>query len=169
MLRVFSLCVAIILLAYGGYAQSLPSGVSNFFRELGGLNPQGSKVEIFQRLAGRRIDKVEGGGDAADWTELEGRVYVRAAWMTEIGEMTADYTSYELEQALAADMQKKLASEGFRITPSKFNLSYVRYQKGSTIGMVEVRSFFLNGGNLPLRYEFIFNESYRPRRKARRK
>ena len=147
--------------------RSIPGGASSFFEERGGLSVSQSKPDILQQIAARKIDKVESGGGAAEWTEVDGRVFVRAAWMVEIGEISKDFGVYDLERLLAAEMQKKLKSEGFHLMPATPNLHYIRYQKGSTIGTVEVRSCFLNGGNLPLRYEFIFNEIYRPAKQMR--
>jgi len=43
--------------------------------------------------AGKKDDKVGGGGGASDWIEVAGGVFVRATWMTEMGEMAADYGS----------------------------------------------------------------------------
>lgn len=146
--------------------RSIPEGASRFFKELGGLNVSVGRADILKRIAANKIDQVESGGGAPDWTIVDGRAFTRAAWMIEIGKIASDYSSYDLGQSLAAEMQDKLRSEGFRLTPAKFGLYYVRYEKGTTVGSVEVRSFFLNGGNPPLRYEFIFNESYRPVRKS---
>ncbi|MBV6497072.1 MAG: hypothetical protein DYH05_13145 [Acidobacteria bacterium ACB1] len=139
-----------------------PKGASRFFSERGGLSPSSSRVDILEQVAGNNIDGVEGGGGIADWTKVDGRVFARAAWMIEIDELKENYGASDLEQALAAEMQKRLLSEGFILTPKKFDLHYVRYQKGTTVGTVEVRSFFLGSGNLPWRLEFIFNESYLP-------
>lgn len=149
--------------------ETMPKGASNFFTERGGLSFSSGKADILQQVAGNNIDKVEAGGGIEDWIKLDGRVFVRAAWMVEIGEFKDDYGSYDLKQALAAEMQKRLLAEGFILTAKKFDFNYVRYQKGSTVDTIEVRSFFLNNGNLPLRIEFIFNESYRPVVKIKRK
>lgn len=163
-----SLAVA-LLVTFSGVAQkSLPKGASIFITEAGGLMSSNNKVDVIQQIAGARIDNVEGGGGVMDWTEAGGRVFLRTTWMVEIGKMDEDYGVYDFKRALAAEMQKRLLSEGFRLTPKNFNFRYIRYLKGSTQGSVEVRSFFLNSGNLPLRMEFIFNESYRPLRKKRR-
>jgi hypothetical protein len=162
------LIIAVLLICSAAEAQkALPKGASDFFLELGGLMTRNGKPDIVQRIAGNRIDKVEGGGGLVDWTEVEGRVFARAAWMIEIREMASEYSSYDLEKSLAGEMQKQLTSKGFRITPAKPALNYFRYQKGSIVGALEVRSFFLNKGNLPLHYEFIFTESYRPTTKSR--
>jgi hypothetical protein len=161
-----SFLFVVLLMTLPGLAQKpLPKGVSKFFTERGGLDFSRTKVDIFEKVAGSKTDKVEAGGEASDWTELDGRVFARAAWMVEIGEMAPGFGGYELKKGLAAEMQKRLAAEGFRLTPKQFNFSYLRYQKGSTVGTIEVRSFYLGGGNLPLRIEFIFNESYRPVRR----
>lgn len=168
MKRILLLSAVTLIVSFATAAQKpLPDGASKFFKVLGGLNFSDGNIDIVRQVAGRNIDKVEGGGGVADWTEVDGRVFVRSAWMTEIGEMAADYGAFELKKSLAAEMQKKLESEGFRLTPAKFDLHYIRYQKGATVGTVEVRSFYLNSGNLPLRFEFIFNESYRLERKTR--
>lgn len=160
--------LSVLLICSSVYSQpSIPSGASNFFEERGGLSFSSSKVDILQHIAAGKIDKVESGGGAVDWTEVDGRVFVRAAWIIEIGEISKDLSIFDLERFLAAEMQKKLKSEGFRLTPEKPDLHYIRYRKGSTVGTVEVRSCFLNGGNLPLRYEFIFNEIYRPAKRVR--
>lgn len=163
MKRIVLLLATIILLFASGEAQKpIPKGASKFFNELGGLRFTRGNSDILQQIAGNKIDKVEGGGGTIDWTKVDGRIFARAAWMVEIGGMVSDYGAFELERSLAIEMQKTLTSEGFRMIPANFDLHYIRYQKGSTIGTVEVRSFFLNNGKLPLRYEFIFNESYRP-------
>ncbi|MGB7208145.1 MAG: hypothetical protein WBD27_05745 [Pyrinomonadaceae bacterium] len=162
-----SLAIALLVTFLGAAQTSPPKGASNFITEAGGLMSSNNKVDIIQQIAGARIDNVEGGGGVMDWTESGGRVFLRTTWMVEIGKIDEDYGVYDFKQALAAEMQKRLLSERFRLTPKKFNFHYIRYQKGSTQGSVEVRSFFLNSGNLPLRIEFIFNESYRPLRKKR--
>ena len=168
--NLLTLATVIFLTSFSALGQeTMPKGASNFFTERGGLSFSSGKPDILQEVAGNKIDKVEGGGGVDDWIKLDGRVFVRAAWMVEIGEFKDDYGSCDLEQALAAEMQKRLLAEGFILTPKKFNFNYVRYQKGSTVGSIEVRSFFLNNGNLPLRIEFIFNESYRPVVKMKRK
>jgi len=141
----------------------VPKGASRFFNERGGLSFSSNKVDILQQVAGKYIDKTEAGGGIEDWTKVDGRVFARAAWMVEIGELKENYGVFDLEQALAAEMQKRLLAEGFALTPKKFDFHYVRYQKGTTVGTIEVRSFFVNSGNLPLRLEFIFNESYLPK------
>lgn len=168
MTKILLLLLAAVLLIYSpAEAQApIPEGASNFFKELGGLRFSQNEADILQRIAGNKIDKVESGGGGPDWTKVDGRVFVRAAWMIEIGEIASDYGSFELEQSIAAEMQRKLRLEGFSLTPVKFDLHYVRYQNGSTVGTVEVRSFFLGIGNLPLRYEFIFNESYMSAKKS---
>ena len=163
-----SLAAALLIYSSGEAQAPIPDGVSKFFRDRGGLSLSGNNVDVLQRIAGNKIDNVEGGGGAANWTKVDGRVFVRAAWMVEIGDIASDYDAFDLNKSLAAEMQKRLTSEGFRLTPKKFDLNYVRYQKGSTLGTIEVRSFFLSSGNLPLRYEFIFNESFRPVRKPRK-
>ena len=157
---------ATLLFTFSGAAQKpTPKGASKFITELGGLALLPPKVGILQQIAGTRIDEVEGGGGVGDWTEVDGRVFLRTTWMEEIGHIDSNYSVYDLEQGLAAEMQKRLVSEGFRVTPKKFDFHYIRYQKGWTVGTLEVRSWFLNSGNLPLHIEFIFNESYRPTRK----
>lgn len=166
MKKILLLLAVALLVTFSGAAQKPPpKGASSFITEAGGLMSSNKKVDIIQQIARARIDAVEGGGGVMDWAEASGRVFLRTTWMVEIGKMDEDYGVYDFEQALAAEMQKRLLSEGFRLTPKKFNFSYIRYQKGSTLGSVEVRSFYLNSGNLPLRIEFIFNESYRPLRK----
>ena len=157
-----------LLITFSVVAQKpTPKGASKFITELGGLALLPPKLDIFQQVAGTKIDNVEGGGGAADWIELDGRVFLRATWMVEIGNIDSNYGIYDLEQGIAAEMQKRLVSEGFRVTPKKFDFHFIRYQKGLTVGTVEVRSCFINSGNPPLRYEFIFNESYRPTRKRK--
>jgi len=170
MKKLLLLTTIIFLISFSALGQkTMPKGASKFFTELGGLSFSHGQADILQQVVGNKIDKVEGGGGIVDWTELDGRVFARATWMTEIGEFEDDYGSFELKEALAAEMQKRLLTEGFTLTPKKFDFNYVRYQKGSTVGTIEVRSFFLNSGNLPLRIEFIFNESYRPVAKIKRK
>jgi len=161
-MKILSLVAAVVfLVCSSGKAQTrIPEGASNFFNERGGLNLMGNNIDPIRRISGNKVDNIEGGGGAADWARVSGRIFIRSAWMIEIGEMADGYGAFELEHSLAAEMQTKLVAEGFRLTPAKFDLHHIRYQKGSTIGTVEVRSFFLNSGNLPLRYEFIFNESY---------
>ena len=159
---------AMLLITFSGAAQKpTPQGASRFITELGGLALLPPKVDILRQIAGTKIYKVESGGGAADWTELDGRVFLRATWMVEIGDKASNYGVFDLEQGLAAELRSRLVSEGFRVTPKKVDFHYMRYQKGSTVGTLEVRSCFLNSGNLPLRIEFIFNESYRRTTKRR--
>lgn len=164
--RIQLLLAAMLFIGSSAAAQNLtPAGASDFFLRRGGLIFTEGKVNVLQQIASNKIDKVEAGGGPADWVSVDGRIFARATWMIEIGEMTKEFSSVELERLLADEMQKKLNSEGFRLNSAKFDLHYVRYQKGSTVGSMEMRSSFLNNGNLPLRYEFIFNESYQPTKK----
>lgn len=94
----------------------MQKGASNFFTGRGGITFSSGKVDILQQVAGNTIGNVEGGGGVEDWVNLDGRVFVRAVWMIEIGEFKDDYGSYDLEQALVAEMQMRLLAEGFMLT-----------------------------------------------------
>lgn len=146
----------------------LPVGASTFFRELGGLNPKDQNREVFAMIAKGRIDKVEAGGGVFDWTTVDGRIFARTTWMVEIGQMQDGYGAYDFNRSLSSEIRKRLTSDGFRVAEPKFQSQFLRYQKGSTVGTVEFLSFYLGSGNLPLRYEFIFNESYIPLMKKKR-
>jgi len=81
----------IFLISLSTAAQEpLPEGASKFFKGLGGLNFSDGSVDLFQRVAGNKIDRVEGGGGAEEWTKVDGRVFVRANWRSGIGEIGAD-------------------------------------------------------------------------------
>lgn len=156
------LLLAICLPGFATYGQTgpTPPGSSKFIRELAGLYPDEGKVDVVGEIAGDNFDAIEGGGGPEDWVEVDGRVFLTRRWMIEIGKMTEGYSTFDFNRKLAAEIQRRLEAEGFKLTPPKFNLHSIRYQKGTTVGTIEIRSFFLSSGNLPLRMEFIFNESY---------
>lgn len=150
-----------------GQVRTAPAGASNFIRGLGGLNPLDAKTDIIQRIAGDGFDQIEAGGGLYDWTEVNGRVFLTRRWMVEIGKIKEGYSTFDFEKQLAASIQKQLTSERFRVTPTKYNLEPFRYERGTTVGSLDVLKFWLGSGNPPLRIEFIFHESYE--RRSRRK
>ena len=165
---ILTLSIFLILSESGfGQVRTPPVGASKFIQSLGGLNSSGSKTDIIQQIAGDGFDQIEAGGGSYDWTEVHGRIFLSGRWMVEIGKIKEGYSTFDFEQQLAVAIQKQLASDGFKTTPAKFNLGSLRYQRGTTVGTLDVLKFWLGSGNPPLRIEFIFHESYQ--RKSRRK
>lgn len=158
-----------ILLTGAGFGQvrTASIGASKFTRNLGGLSSLEAKTNVIQRIAGDGFDEIEAGGGLYDWTEVNGRIFLTRRWMVEIGKIKQGYSTFDFKKQLAGSIQKQLASEGFKIKPSKYNLGPLRYQRGTTVGTLDVLTFWLGSGNPPLRMEFIFHKSYQ--RKSVRK
>ncbi len=147
-------------IAVSGQTAPAPEGSSKFIRELGGLDVGVQRPYLLDEIAGGKIDSIEAGGGPEDWTEIDGRIFLTRRWMVEIGKIEENYSTIDFERAIAKAMQLKLESEGFKLTPAEFKLYSVRYQRGTTVGTLDVRTYFTNSGNLPFRMEFIFSESY---------
>ncbi len=157
---IWFIAICFLATAVSGQTGPVPQGASKFILELGGLDFEEGRPDLVTQIAGNNIDSIEAGGGPAQWTIVQGRVFLTRHWMIEIGKVKEDYSMFNFDEALAKIMQKRLEAEGFKLTPAEFKLASVRYKRGTTVGTVEVRSFFLNSGNVPLRMEFIFNESY---------
>ncbi|MEP6847850.1 MAG: hypothetical protein ABI999_03275 [Acidobacteriota bacterium] len=152
---VFMVCL--LALAVAGQ-HSAPPGESKFIRSM--LN--GELYKLREKIAQGKFDEVEGGFGAPDWTAINGRVFITSRQMEEVGKIEHGYSTFDYEKALAESFKKSLTAEGFKMKTSGDRLYAIQYQRGSTVGFIDVRSFFLENGFY--RMEFIFYESYLTRR-----
>lgn len=152
----FCLCSTPLL----GQNDPEPPGASNFIRSFGGFSTENYAPSFFDEMTHGKIDKVFAGGGPGEWTEIAGRIFLTRKWSIEIGEINESYKTYDLEAAIEASLRKQLEAEGFKLNPDTPGFASIRYQKGSTTGSVEFLSHFLSSGNLPLKLDFIFYESY---------
>lgn len=167
------LLVFILLLTPTVFGQNepVPYGESQFIRTLGGLSFEYAETTFFDKLTAGKIDKIEGGGGVGEWSVVGNRIFLTRRWMIEIGEVKEGFAELSLERKLATDMRRQMKEAGFKLNPESYPLVPIRYQKGTTVGSVEMFSFFLGDGNVPLRLEFIFYESYlrKPLRRSKQK
>lgn len=162
--------IACIITAAGvlGQIPVEPPGASKFIRSGGGLMSAPGKGDLIEQLSDGNFDAIEAGGGGPDWTKINGRVFLTRHWMVEIGKIRNGYSTFDFEQRLARSLREQLQSEGFKLTPTgSSRLGPLRYQRGKTVGTLDVFSFWLGGGNPPLHLEFIFHESYLERSSLR--
>lgn len=147
--------IAFCLLVCEAPAQTqVPPGESKFIRSMMDFGVS----KLSESIAEDNFDQIEGGGGALDWTILDNRVFLTGRWMEEVGTIKEGYSVFDYERELATAFVKRLEAEGFQVKNKSDRLFSISYQRGTTVGLIEVRTHFDEKSNY--RMDFIFYESY---------
>ena len=128
----------------------------------------GATNKLLDEVAKGMIDDIFGGG-SENKAEYGRGVFLTRRWGEEISKFLPGFSRYDFDIAIKNVIENRLERCGFTFKPgvSYVGLGSLDYKAGSTVGSVDLRTYY--DENHTLHLEFIFHESYLKRNEKARK